>query len=122
MGGSLTSKDINQEGGRCSNLREKWNSRTEEGKEERERDTHSPCHHQHTPAQDTWQDQMLRLGLWRSVLGRGQGLASWKQPEGRGWCTTVKGGGLGPLEKQGTIVRECEAGVEPPRNFFSLYA
>ena len=31
-------------------------------------------------------------GIWRSVLGRGLGLAAWKQPEGaRERCTTAEG-------------------------------
>ena len=44
-----------------------------------------------------------------------------RQPERSGqWCTTAgnPGGGLGPQEKQGTIIGRSRGGAECDRNFF----
>ena len=65
---------------------------------------------------------MLRLRLLRLDLGRGLGLAVWKQSEGASeWCTTAKGVQKETWqEKQGAIVGECESRWEWDchRNFF----
>ena len=56
----------------------------------------TPRHHSLRHSGGSW---VLRLRLWRSVLGRGLGLAVGRQPEGLGssatwageWSTTAKG-------------------------------
>ena len=71
-------------------LREKLNIWTEKGKEVRE------PHRLSVPP--PWTPQSETLGFWRSVLGRGLGLAVWRQLEGirsgapraREWSATAK--------------------------------
>ena len=62
-----------------------------------ERDLHNWCHHLALPNLKCPSTGMgrgwgLRLGLRRSDLGKGLGLAVWRQPEGaRVWCTITQG-------------------------------
>ena len=75
LGGHLTDEEISQGREEASKLlRKKHSSQSEEGKAERE--PHRPS----TPPPGAPQPE--RLGLQNSVLGKGLGLAVWKQPEG----------------------------------------
>ena len=83
---------------------------------------HCPEHHSLGHSGGGW---TLRLGLWRLDAGKGLGLAVCKQPEGAGeQCTTAEGmwrGGLGPPEKQGTIIGRARGGkAGPPQELLSL--
>ena len=93
---------------------------------------HCPGHHclVHHSLRHLGGGWVLRLRLWRSILGRGLELAVWRQPEGaREWCAMgwgeehhspeSAGGGLGLQEKQDTIVGKVERrGGRSHRNIF----
>ena len=79
--------------GEPQSLGKKPSSQSEECKAEREGGTDQKYHcATHRSLRQLGGGCVLRLGLLRSVPGRGLGLAVWKEPEGaRGWSTTAKG-------------------------------
>ena len=70
---------------------EKGSSWTEEAKQSKSCTDHLHHHPRHHSLRYSGWGWALRLRFWRSVLGKGLGLAVWRQPEGLGSGATWAG-------------------------------
>ena len=77
--------------GEPQSLKEKCSCKTGEGKPKRATQTIVTIALGHHSLRHSGRGWVLRLRLWRSVPGKGLGLAVWREPEGLGGSTAQAG-------------------------------